>query len=253
VQPLKPVGALLVVLSTAMLSAANQTVRVMSAGAIEAGLAALTPGYERDTGDKVAVQYGTGPELARRLAARERADVLIAPAAVVDQAVKDGRVVAASRVTIGRVGVGVVVRTGAARPALGSVDALRAAIAAADRLVYNQGSTGIYVEQLFGRLGLAATLQSKGVRVRNGAEVAERIIGGSGAEIGFGAITEIKMYEGRGAVLAGALPASVQHETTYDGAVLSKAAAPEAARALLSFLTAPAARQRFAATGVDVP
>ena len=77
------------------------------------------------------------------------------------------------------------------------------------------------------------------------------MIAGKRREIGFGPITEIKSFEPKGVVLVGPLPADVQNYTTYVAAVLQNTAANEAARDFIRYLTTPAARQAFAATGVQ--
>src|ERR687895_752676 len=95
---------------------------VWSAGAVEEGVLRLTARYEREAGHDITTLFGTGPELEKRLASGGSADVLIAPAAVVERAVKAGRVVSGTETPIGRVGVGVTVRRGTVRPNVGTVE-----------------------------------------------------------------------------------------------------------------------------------
>ena len=226
----------------------------MSAGAVEAGLATILEQYRRATGtplEAVQVAFGTGPQLAERLAAGMVADVLIAPAAVIDQAVRDRLVYAETKMEVGRVGVGVTVRAGVRSPDITTAEALRQAVMNAYTIIYNQGSTGLYVERLFDQMGLAALLKAKGQRYVNGAEVVERIISGQGNEIGFGAITEIRMYETKGATLIGPLPAAIQNYTTYVAVMMTAAPSPEAAMDFLRYLASPVAKRILAATGVE--
>jgi molybdate transport system substrate-binding protein len=95
-------------------------------------------------------------------------------------------------------------------------------------------------------------LKGRTTRYGNAAQVLEHVIAGMGNEIGFGPITEIKTFEPKGIVLVGPLPREVQNYTTYVAAVLSGAPAPTEAKQFIRYLTSAAARQTFAATGVEV-
>jgi signal transduction histidine kinase/ABC-type molybdate transport system substrate-binding protein len=232
-------------------SASAAELLVMSAGAVESGLMPLVEQFQRDSGHTVRVQINTSPQLTVRLTAGERADVLIAPVAVMDRAVARGAVARDTRMTIGRVGAGVIVRAGVPAPDVSSREALRRALLAADAVVYNTASTGTYLESLFAQMGVADAVKAKAVRVTTGEEVMERIIGGRGRELGFGALTVIRVYESKGVRYAGGLPDAVQNFTTYDAAVMTGAADTAAAGNLVRFLTSAAARQQFAAVGVE--
>jgi molybdate transport system substrate-binding protein len=233
------------------LSSSNTPLAVWSAGAVEEGVLRLTARYERDAKQDVTTEFGTGPELEKRLSSAATADVLIAPAAVVERAVKAGRVVGGTETPIGRVGVGVTVRRGTQRPDVRTVDSLKAALLEAESVVYNQASTGQYLETLFGRMGILDDLKHKTTRYTSAAQVLEHVLAGKRREIGFGPITEIKSFEPKGVVLVAPLPADVQNYTTYVAAVLDHASARGAARDFIRYLTTPAARQAFAATGVQ--
>ncbi len=233
------------------LQSSNAPLAVWSAGAVEEGVLRLSARYEREAGHDVSTQFGTGPELEKRLSSGDTADVLIAPAAVVERAIKAGRAVAGTETPIGRVGVGVTVRRGTSRPKVATVEDLKAALLDAESVVYNQASTGQYLESLFARMGVSDQLKSKTTRYGNAAQVLEHVMAGRRREIGFGPITEIKSFEPKGVVLVGPLPADVQNYTTYVAAVLQPAAASGAAKEFIRYLTTPAARQAFAATGVQ--
>ncbi len=232
-------------------TSANTPLAVWSAGAVEEGVLRLSARYEREADQDVTTQFGTGPELEKRLSSDETADVLIAPAAVVERAVKAGRAVGGTETPIGRVGVGVTVRRGVPRPNVKTVEALKTALLDAESVVYNQASTGQYLETLFGRMGILDQLKVKTTRYGNAAQVLEHVVAGRRREIGFGPITEIKSFEPKGVVFVAPLPADVQNYTTYVAAVLTGARATDAAAQFIRYLTTSAARQAFAATGVQ--
>jgi molybdate transport system substrate-binding protein len=225
--------------------------RVLSAGAVEPGLRAFAEATKRDTGHALSIQFNTAPQIAKRLEAGEAFDILIAPPAVVTQAEKDARVAPGTRVPVGRVGAGVVVRSAADAPDVATVDALKQALLAADSIVYNTASTGLYLDRLFEKLGILDTIRPKTTRYPDGASVMEHVIRGSGREIGFGAITEIRMYEPKGLRLVGPLPADVQNYTSYDAALMSAAKQPDAAREVLQRIASPAGKTAIASGGVD--
>ena len=226
-------------------------IKVLSAGAVEPGLHAFAGQIKRDSGHVLNIQFNTAPQIAKRLAAGEVYDILILPLAAIEQAVKVGKVIPETRVPVGRVGAGIIVRSSAVTPNVATVEDLKQALLGADSVVYNTASTGLYLDKLFGRLGILDQLKPKTTRYPNGAPVMEHVINGKGNEIGFGAITEISMYEPKGLKLAGPLPAEVQNYTSYEAAVMIGAASLEAARAVLRQLAVPAAKAIFSAKGVE--
>ncbi len=226
-------------------------IKVLSAGAVEPGLHAFAQQVKRELGHDVKIQFNTAPQIAKRLAAGEVYDILISPPAVIEQATKDGKVAADTRVPVGRVGAGIIVRDGAAVPNIATVDALKQALLSADSVVYNTASTGLYLDKLFEKFGILEQLKPKTTRYADGASVMEHVIKGKGNEVGFGAITEIRLYEPKGLKLVGPLPAEVQNYTSYEAALMTGAAAAEAARAVLRQLARPDSKVVFSKAGVE--
>ena len=236
-------------LAAGIVSAAE--IKVLSGGAVEPGLEAFAHLVKREIGHELKIQFNTAPQIAKRLASGEAYDILISPPVVIEQGIKEGKVVADTRVLVGRVGAGIVVRTGASAPDVATADALKQALLGADSVVYNTASTGIYLDKLFGKMGIAEQLKTKTTRYATGAAVMEHVIKGKGNEIGFGAITEIKLYEAKGLKLVGPLPVEIQNYTSYDAALMTGATSVDAARAVLRYLVTPAAKAAFVSGGVD--
>jgi molybdate transport system substrate-binding protein len=241
--------ALLAALACAGAHAAD--IKVLSAGAVEPGLHAFAQLVKRETGHDLKIQFNTAPQIAKRLAGGEVYDILISPPAAIDAAVKDGKVVAATRAPVGRVGAGIIVRTGVAAPNVATVDALKAALLAADSVVYNTASTGLYLDRLFEKMGILDQVKAKSTRYPDGASVMEHVIKGKGNEIGSGAITEIKLYTTKGLTFVGPLPAEVQNYTNYDAVVMTGASGAEAAAQVLKLLATPAGKAAFVSGGVE--
>ena len=227
-------------------------VTVLSAGAVEPGLKPVLAEFERESGHRVALSFATAPQIRERVGnGAAQPDLVIAPSAVLDELAANAKVDTAARIGIGRVGIGVAVRPGGVRPDLSHADSLKRALLGADSVVYNRASTGIYIEALIKRWGIADALQAKTVRFADGASVMEHVLQGSGNQIGLGAMTEILLLKPRGLVLAGPLPDEVQNYTRYEAAPARAAAAPnDAVRSLLDKLASPAARRSFDEAGI---
>jgi molybdate transport system substrate-binding protein len=216
--------------------------------AAQGPLLALEQRYQQQ-GQTVTVRFDTSPNITKRLAAGERPDVLIAQASTVDRMVEEGRAVAATRATLGRIGVGVAMGRGSRRPDIATVDALEASLLQADAVVYSQGASGLLVERMLRDMGIAETIAAKVVQLPTGGDVMQRMGTEQGNQIGFTMISEIKLGESHGGALVGPLPAAVQTYTTYDAVVMVGAAAPEASAAFVRALTTPDARRVFTAAG----
>jgi len=217
--------------------------------AVQGAVVPLAREFERESGHRVSLVFDTGPNLGRRVTAGETADVLIAPAAVVAQALQDGRAVAGTRADIGRVAVGVAIPRGARRPDLSSVDAFKKALLQADAVVYSQGTSGVYIERLFRELGVADAIAGKVVRLANGVAAMERIASSRANDIGFTMVSEVRIFEDRGVALAGLLPPAIQSYTTYTAAVMTSSPNRAAAQAFVRHLTTPAAHAMLVSTG----
>jgi molybdate transport system substrate-binding protein len=220
---------------------------VLSGAAVEPGLLAAVDVFRGETGHSVTVSFATTPEMRRLVGEGIAPDVWIAPPAALEEFAKSGKVDAAARVLLGRVGVGVVIRDGARKPDVSTVDALKRAVLDADAVIYNRASSGLYVEALLQRLGLAEQIAAKTKRY-TGTDMVGPLINGAGNEIGFMPVVQILNWRGRGLQLAGPLPAEIQHHTTYAAAPAPKS---EGGLAFVRFLGKPDVKAMFARAGVE--
>jgi molybdate transport system substrate-binding protein len=223
--------------------------QVLSAGAIEPGLKAAVAAFEKQTGHTVRITFNTAPELRKRMEGNPAFDVVIAPPAVINDFAGSGKLLPA-RGPVGRVGMGVTVRDGAPAPDISSADALKRAVLEAESLVFNRASTGLYLEGLLKKMDVYAQVEGKTTRYPDGAAVMEHVIKGKGREIGFGAITEILLYQGKGLRLVGPVPAEVQNYTSYTAAPLASGTQAALAQQLVVFLSGPVGKPLFVAAGV---
>jgi len=220
----------------------------LATAAAQGPIQALEKAYQQ-SGQAVRVQFDTSPNITRRLAGGDAPDVLVAQASTVEQMIKEGRAIAASRTPIGRIGVGLAMARGAQRPDISSVDALKASLLRADAVVYSRGASGLLVEQMLRTIGVADQISARVVQLPTGGDVMQRLGAARGNEIGFTMVSEIRLGESHGGSLVGPLPAAVQTYTAYDAVVMSRSPAPDAARAFIRAVTTPAARKVFADAG----
>lgn len=242
--------ALLLMFSGGALTASAAEIRVLSANPVSEGLKHIAEQFKRETGHDVKVEVPAGPELNRILASEEPADILISVPATVDQAMKDGKA-AGSKTAIGRVGIGIVVRRGAALPNIATSDAIKQAVLGAEGVVYNTAGSGQYVHKMLEQMGVTEQIKAKSARPGNGVQTMERMLAGKGNEVGFGLLSEIRPFEDKGVQMVGRLPDSVQNYTLYDGVILSRSKSADVAGQFIRYLSTPAAKQAFTANGVD--
>ena len=246
-------AALAVVIVLAASVARAEEIHVMMSNAMAAAVGELTPAFERATGSKLVVVSGgsvagAADSIPDRLQRGERADVVIMAAGGIDDLIKAARLVAGSRVDLARSGIGLAVRAGAAKPDIGTVDALRRALLQASSVAYSSSVSGVYVSTvLFQRLGIVSQMQTKGLRIDG--EPVGAVIARGGAEMGFQQISELRPVAGIEVV--GPLPAAVQRVTVFSAAEAVGAANPAGGRALIAFLASPASAAAIAKSGME--
>lgn len=208
--------------------------------------------FRRETGHGVKVVFATAPAILERIVGgTENPDAVIAPPAVLDEWVKAGKATQAGSVIVGRIGVGVMVRGGAPLPKIATTEEFKQSLLGAESVVYNQASTGIYLEKLFDRLGITEQLKTKTARYPDAAAVLNHVSKTTVNAIGLGATTVIIEGESNGLKLVGPLPVEIQNYTIYAATVVASGASPEPAQEFVRYLTTPAAKKIFSAAGIE--
>jgi molybdate transport system substrate-binding protein len=228
-------------------------IKVLCAGAYNGVLAALAPGFEQETGHGVRISNGTAGALQKRVTDGEAFDLGIVTWPVVGVLVKDGRMVESTRHDLAKVGIGVGIKAGAPKPDLSTEAAFKQLLINARAVAQVDpaagGTSGIYLFQLYDRMGIGEQIRSKAVLVPGGYS-AQRILTGE-AEIAVQQMSEIVAV--KGVELAGPLPDAVQNWTVYTAALSAKAAQADAARELLKYLTSDKAKASLASKGMVAP
>ena len=228
-------------------------VRVMISGGLSAAYKALVPEFERATGNKVLTAYGpsmgtTVNAIPVRLERGEPADVLIMVGYALGDMIKQGKVVADSRVDLVKSPIGIAVKSGAPKPDISSADAVKRALLAAKSVAYSDSASGVYVStEMFQKLGIADAMKDK-ARMIPATPVAEIVARGD-AEIGFQQISE--MLPVAGVDIVGQLPAELQKITVFSAGIASVSKEPEVGKALIKFLGSPAASATIIKSGLE--
>jgi molybdate transport system substrate-binding protein len=168
--------------------------------------------------------------------------VVILDGGAADELARRGVVRADSKVELAQSQIGMVVRAGAAKPDIGTVEAFRNTLLAAKSIAYSDSGSGTYLANtLFAKLGVANEMAGKSRKVRgppSGEPVAAVVARGE-AEIGFQQVSELIHIPG--VTFVGTIPAELQPGFSFAGAITSTARQPEAAGALIRFLASPEA------------
>lgn len=243
---LATLGAASVVMLGGIASATE--LKVIGSPGTRAPYTQLVPGFETATGHKVTTIWAGVVETTKRVAEGEVADVVMLPAAQIDQLIKQGMIVPDSRVEVAKSGIGVAVRSGAAPIDISSADGIRKALLAARTIAYSTGPSGVHVARLIQQWGIADDVKPKIVAVPPNTPIGEVVARGD-AEIGFQQVSELLPV--KGITYLGPLPAGVQETTVFCAGIHTRASAPDAGRALLQFLTAPEAAPVIRNTGME--
>lgn len=228
------------------------SLRILSAGAPKTGVRLCAEAFAAQSGAQFSLTFATAPVIRQKVTdGTAAADVVVAPSAVMADLQNDGKVVDGSVVDLGAVTSGVAVRNGAREPDLSSVAAFTQALLDADRLIFNQASSGQYIEKLLRQLGVDEQVRDKVVRTKTGAEVMQYLAADEhDAAIGFGQITEIRLNENLGVHLVGPLPDEISKVTVYQAAVLTQAEHAGLAAELARFMLSKPGKALFASSGV---
>jgi len=219
-------------------SASAAEIKVLASGATKEAYLELVPQFEKASGHKVVTTWAGTVDIKKRIAAGEVFDLIVVAGPEIDAFIKQSKMAAGSRVDLMKSGVGAAVRAGAPKPDIGSAEALKKAVLAAKTVGYSTGPSGVYMESLFERMGISAQIKPKLKQTQPGVLIGTIIASGE-AEIGFQQVSELIHVPGIDFI--GPLSADVQKITVFSSGIHASAKEPDAAKALVKFITAPAA------------
>jgi molybdate transport system substrate-binding protein len=222
--------------------------RVFTSAAPRGVLREMAPVFERATGRRLAIESAFSTDLKRRIEAGDPFDVAILPPDMADDLMRRNKLVAGSRVDLGRTGMGAAVRAGAPKPDIGTVDAFRLALLAAPTVAYaDGGASGVQFHGILARLGIAEAMKPKLRPYPSGGAV-EALARGEADLVVIG-ISPI--LSSPAVSLVGWLPPELQSYIVFTGSIGAAAKQREDAQTLLSLLTSPAAIALFKSQGFE--
>jgi molybdate transport system substrate-binding protein len=224
-------------------------IKMLVSNAMKTTMEELAPQFEKATEHKLAIAFGAASELKTLIEKGVAFDVAILTPAVIDALVKEGKLSAAGGADIARAGFGIAARKGAPKPDISTVEAFKRALLDAKSIAYVEAGAGSpYFKSLLDRLGIADQIKPKLKPLPTSNPTAKAVANGE-AEIGITAISEILPYAG--AEVVGPLPPELQFYSVSAAAVAANAKEPEAAKAVIKFLTTPSAIAVFQAKGLN--
>ena len=231
-----------------MSAAQGAEVRLFASGALKEAYLELIPNFEKASGHSVKVAWSNTTDIRKRVGEGETADLVILGSDGTDALIKDGKLVAGTRMAFAKSGIYVAVRAGAPRPDIGSAEALKKTLLAAKSVAHSGGASGTYIVTMLQKLGIYDAIRVKAAVTKPNEPVGGKLVAGE-AEIGFHQLSELLPV--KGIDIIGPLPPEIQQITVFSGALHSAAKEPEAATALAKFLISPAAAESIKKHGLE--
>jgi molybdate transport system substrate-binding protein len=248
----KLTAILLLTFYAAACSSSAAEIRVLTPGGAAPGVKPLADEFSRQSGTAVVVTSGPPSAVRQKIRAGESFDVVVQATPAMAETAQSGALAPGSRVALARGGIGVVVRAGGPAPDVSTVEGFKRALLAAPRVVYGDpaqaNASGELIVRILATAGILDAVAPKVVRFTEIVLGNEMVAKGE-ADIGLFNLTAIPYSVG--VQLAGPVPAPLQLYTSYEGAVMAKAAAPEAALAFLKFMASDGAHQAWTMAGFE--
>ena len=231
------------------MSASAAELTVISAGAVRGVIGGMIDDYSRQTGIKF--KFTTGPTglLRDTIASGAPADLIIASGPLMAELEKTGKMMPGSRVDLGRIGLGVVIRDGMPTPDVSTPEALKATLLRAQSIAHTDpklgGTSVIHLMKIADGFGIADDVRKKGVNATGGNDAVAKVAKGE-AELAIVLVSEI---HDKGAKLVALLPETLQLWTVYSAAIPMNSTDPKNAREFVDALTGPALRHRWTQSG----
>ena len=224
-------------------------VRVLASNGVEGAMDEVIPQCEHAIGHPFAAEFGTTASLKARIESGEAFDFTVITSDAVDALIKEGKVTANSRANVARVGIGIGIRAGAAKPDIGTPEALKKTLLNAKSITYAAaGAARPPTDKMLERMGIADALKSKTLLLSGAEDTAAAVRDGK-AEILITLISEI--VSAKGLELAGPVPKEFQTYFTFTAGVSPNAKNADAAKAAIHFLTGPKSAAAYKAKGME--
>jgi molybdate transport system substrate-binding protein len=242
---MKRIATALGLMMATMTASSASELKLIAGGSLAPLFKELGPQFEKTSGHTLSIHFDSTPNIIKRINAGTPFDAVVVPIDVFKDAAAKSHLTEATN--IARVGYGVIVRAGAAKPDLSTPDAFKTALLAASSVSSTPSSAaGAYIAKVYERLGIADQMKAKTKAEALPTAIAPAVAKGD-AELG---IFLTNVFNAPGIELAGPFPADLQQELVFPAAVAADAKEPAAAKALIDFLKTPAAIAAIQAAGM---
>lgn len=240
--------ALVAALTMCTQAAKAAELKVLSGEGAKAAVAALCTQFEKETGTKTDVHFSVNADVIKKAEAGESFDVVVGNPPTIEKLIASGKAVAGSRADIGRSGLAVAVKSGAPKPDISSVEAFKRTLLAAKAVSFpGRGASGIYFAGLVDRLGIKEQMQGK-LKPMEAEDTVEVVARGDADMV---VVVATRITGVPGVERVGPIPDELQTKIGFAAGLGASAQDPEAAKALIHFLSAPAAAATLRANGVE--
>jgi molybdate transport system substrate-binding protein len=221
--------------------------KVIAGGSITALLHELAPRFEKSNGHRLSIHFDSTPNIIARMTSGTPFDALVVPSDVLRDSGAKALLATSPVADIARVGYGLIVRAGAAKPDISTPSALKKALLSANSVAFLPSSAaGSYVTKMFEQLGIAEEMRAK-TKVQSGpTQIAPAVASGE-AEFGV-FLTNVLIAPG--VEFVGPFPPPLQQELTFVAAIAADTQNAGAARGLVEFLMTPTAFAAIKANGM---
>jgi len=226
-------------------------VKVIISGGFSPAFRQLLPEFERTSGVTVTTtsggSIGAGPNtIGGQVRRGVPADVIILAREGLSELIAEKRIVAGSDVDLAQSRIGMIVRAGAPKPDISTVDAFKQAMIRAKSVAMSTSTSGTYLTtRLFPQLGIADQMAGK---ISSSGAAA---VGRGEAEVGLQQVSEVLAIQGVDFV--GAIPDEIQYITVYAAAIVGSSTQVDASKKLIAFLSSPAAAAAISKSGMEPP
>lgn len=223
-------------------------IKVLSGNGAKAGVTALCAEFARVSGHTVTVDFEVNPGVKKRIEEGEAFDIAVLNPPVLDDLIKQGKVLAATRTVVGRAGIGAAIRTGAPRPDISTANAFKRTLLGYNSVAFpGEGASGKYFVSLVERLGISEAMKTK-MRPMP-AEYNVEVV--STGEVDMVVVVASRISGVKGVQFLGTLPQELQTWIGFTAGMSKQVKAPEAAHAMLQFIRSPTAAQILKDAGVE--
>jgi molybdate transport system substrate-binding protein len=222
--------------------------KILAGGSTTGWLNELGPQFERASGHKLVIHFDSTPNLIKQATSGAPFDLAVVPVDVFKDDAARARFAPGPTIDIARVGYGVIVRSGAPRPDVGTPDALKQTLLNAHSIAFvPESAAGAYILKTFDRLGIGEAMKTRTKPQTAPAQIAQAVAKGE-ADLG---VFLVNVLIAPGVELAGSFPAELQQDLVFTAAVAADSREADAARSFISFLTTPAAATVIKARGMN--